>query len=79
MTQLSLFYRGTNSYTLEGSNDASSWDLLHSSSFADPRIGACNVPTVTVTLSSRTYRYIRFTAVSYYGLGPGLQYIGTAA
>ena len=76
---MSLFFRGTKDFAVRGSHDGEKWEHLLGGRLQDPADNdACNKPLLINSIDSRNFRYLEFTAVSFYGDGPALQFFGTA-
>ena len=72
-----LNFRGTRDYKLHGSHDQINWYPIASGRLALPWDFGCYVPLVAVDVKKLTYRYVRFTAVNFYGTAAALKFLGT--
>ena len=78
----SIHLSGTKDYTIEGSDDEATWSVLHTGTLTDPQSVTtdvtCDQPLVTIEKDEESYnfRYIKFTATTYYGKRAALQYLG---
>ncbi len=69
--------RGTKDFTVEMSRDLIQWETLVDSALADMRgagVDHCAIPTAKYDVLAYG-RYVRFTAKTYYGLSPGLNFM----
>jgi len=68
---------GTKEFKIEVSEDNVNWIEAAQGTLQDVRdLGQCKSPVEEFSSSVASGRYIRFTAVSFYGKGAGLQYLG---
>ena len=71
-------FRGTKNYMIESSMDGNGWSLVKQDTLDDDSDlqSNCNVPMVTITWNEYVKaRFVRFTALSYYGEGASLQFL----
>ncbi len=67
--------RGTKEFTLEMSLDNVIWNLVARGALTDVRFtDECQLPEKTFSAFAHG-RYVRFTALTYYAMGSGLNYI----
>ncbi len=67
--------RGTQDFILEMSMDNTTWNLVVSDTLTDVRsTDKCQLPEETFCAYAHG-RYVRFTALTYYDYGSGLNYI----
>ncbi len=71
-----MLHRATNEFLLQISNCGFDWNLEYQNSFDDPlHLSNCEKPPLKTVAINEIGRFIRFMALSYYGLGPTLSYV----
>lgn len=70
-----FFARGTKDFAIDVSSDCRTWQRAVTSTLPNGRYLNCDVPTIQFPVA-KFGRYIRFTAINYYGYGAGLNYLG---
>ena len=76
--QLTSIFRGTKDFMIEISMDGNGWSMVTQDTLDDKSDlqSNCNVPLVTITWNEYVKaRFVRFTALSYYGEGASLQFL----
>ena len=70
-----LFSRATKDYTIAGSLDGTNWTQLAQGTLDSPYAEGCDQELTVIPVGNQEFRYLLFTAVNYYNLGPGLHYL----
>ena len=70
-----MFDRGTREFCIETSTDRKNWSPAVKDTLFDARNLGCDIPIQTFSFQWRNVRFIRFTAMSFYGRSAGLEYI----
>ena len=71
------FFRGTRTFTIEASSDLNTWYVAATGTLPEAT-SPCSAPLMEFAADQFVYdslfKYIRFTANTFYGAGPGLQF-----